>query len=350
MNDPKNFSAALENWYSKNGRDLAWRKTTDPYKIWISEIMLQQTQVPRVETKYFPQFLMKFPDVETLAAANWEKIFPVWRGLGFYSRGKNVLKTAKIIVKNFGGKFPHDRAELQKFPGIGEYTAAAIFAFSWDEKVAAIDTNVSKILKILWPAENVAQLAEKLVRDSKSGRDWNNAMMDLATKLRTGEKIDGDLGGFFPDEIRAKFLPARKKFEKNARSKKKWRLEIGIACIRHDGKYLIQTRPEGKSFTGQWEFPGGKREKGETLRACVQRECREELGVEVSVRPHFYEELIDFDKTQLLLRFHRCQIQKGTVESREEQKFDWVAPADFGKVDFLSTNAKALEKLRQMRV
>ena len=348
MKNKKTFTHSLLDWYKTNRRNLPWRNTTDPYEIWISEIMLQQTQVSRVEKDFYEPFLKAFPTVEDLANATWEDVYLVWKGLGYYVRGKNVLKTAKKIMKDFGGKLPRDKQKLESLPGIGEYTARAILAFAWDEQLPAIDTNLSKIISVLWVGENIESVAKELVSYAGSGRDWNNAMMDLSTVLRAGETIDTPLHAFFPTMTRDLFIP-----ERNARGvskKKKFRIEVGAACIYKDGKYLIQTRPEGKSFVGKWEFPGGKREKGESFRTCVKREIKEELDIEVSVRPHFYEIILPFNKVELLLRFHRCQIQKGEPNPLEGQKIDWVAPTNFDKIEFLDTNGGALEKLKTMRV
>jgi len=121
-------------WYSKNKRHLPWRKTHDPYSIWVSEIMLQQTQVSRVND-YYQRFLEKFPDIQSLAKASWGQFLPYWRGLGFYSRGRNMLKAAKMIMKEYGGKFPHQKKDLEKLPGIGEYTSAAIRSFFLSMKI-----------------------------------------------------------------------------------------------------------------------------------------------------------------------------------------------------------------------
>ena len=246
MKNKKTFTHSLLDWYKANRRDLPWRKTTDPYEIWISEIMLQQTQVSRVEKDFYAPFLKAFPTVEDLAKATWEDVYPVWKGLGYYVRGKNVLKAAQKIVKDFGGKLPRDKHKLESLPGIGEYTARAILAFAWDEQIPAIDTNLSKIISVLWVGENIESVGKELVSYAKSGRDWNNAMMDLATALRGGENIDAPLHVFFPIITRDLFIP-----ERNARGvskKKKFRIEVGAACIYRDGKYLIQTRPEGKSL------------------------------------------------------------------------------------------------------
>jgi A/G-specific adenine glycosylase len=349
MIDPAKFSTALEEWYCLSGRKLPWRETTDPYKIWVSEVMLQQTQVPRVKKDFYPNFLEKFPTVESLAQAKWHDVFPVWRGLGFYSRGKNMLRAAQKVVQDFNGEFPKEQKSLESLPGIGTYTARAIRAFSWDEKVAAVDTNIQKIIEIVYPQETVEIMAQKLVMAAKSGCVWNNAMMDLASAIRAGEKIEGTLGLFFTDEMLQAFKPEKKESALKQKKSGKFRIEVGAACILRDGKYLIQTRPTGKSFVGQWEFPGGKREKGESFRDCVKREIQEELGIDISVRPHFCEITQEFEKTILILRFHRCQIQSGDPIAKEGQELRWVDPSKFDGLNFLETNGPCLEKLKKMR-
>lgn len=349
------FNHALESWFEINQRKFPWRDTSDPYLVWISEIMSQQTQIVRVAEDFYPHFIEKFPDLNALAASSWEEVFPVWDGLGYYNRGKNCLKTAKILVKNFEGVFPKDLEGLEKLPGIGKYTASAILSFAFDQKIPAIDTNISKIISTLWSDKDIVEMAQLLVKNASSGKLWNSAMMDLASFLREGKSIEGALSEFFPPEVAQKFIPQKKKPKTTktttALTKKKPRIiEVGIACIWADGKYLVQSRPKGKSFVGFWEFPGGKREKGESFRDCVKREIQEEIGVNVSVRPHFFEEYHKFKDAHLCLRFHRAQIQSGTPKALENQKLDWVEPKDFFKRRFLPTNQRVLKKLQKMRV
>jgi A/G-specific adenine glycosylase len=324
--------------------------------VWVSEIMSQQTQIDRVADKFFPRFIETFPNVDALAAADWEVVYPCWEGLGYYNRGKNLLKAAQVIVAKHNSQMPDTVTALEALPGVGKYTAHAVMAFAFDKKVPAIDTNISKIISVLWPGRDTVEVANELVSLSQSGYAWNSAMMDLASSLRAGKTIEGELGEtYFADEaVRDLFKPKRKKPVKKAKvdkpKKRKHRIEVGIACIWREGKYLIQARPKGKSFEGSWEFPGGKREKGENFRQCVKREIQEEVGINVSVRPHFYEELHEFERTELLLRFHRCQIQAGEPSPQEEQELMWIEPEKFSEIDFLKTNHKALEKLKSMRV
>lgn len=360
MIDYRDFTLDLLKWFEKNGRhNLPWRQDFDPYKVWVSEIMLQQTQVPRVAKDYFPRFIERFPTIQDLAKSSWEELYPYWRGLGFYRRGKNMLKTAQVIVQYHRGMFTSDVRTLVKFPGIGPYTARAIASFGFNKSHPAIDTNVSKIIRILWSDKDEEFVAQQLIRHSQNPRDWNGAMMDLSTLLREQKDIEAPMEQYFPEEIKKQFRPVRKKQTTRIKqqesspkkgTKRKKRIEVGIGCVWKDGKYLIQTRPVDKSFPGMWEFPGGKREKGEDFRRCVKRELQEELGIEVSVRPHFYKETIHFDHVDLVLCFHRCQIQQGEPKPLEGQKLQWVAPQNFDKVAFLETNQKALEAIKKIRV
>ena len=139
------FSNLLIQWYLQNKRDLPWRKTLDPYKIWLSEIMLQQTRVAQ-GTPYFLSFITAFPTVFDLAAANEEQVLKLWQGLGYYSRARNLHKTAQYVANELAGIFPDNYNDLLKLKGVGEYTAAAIASFSYDESVPVVDGNVFRVL------------------------------------------------------------------------------------------------------------------------------------------------------------------------------------------------------------
>lgn len=140
-----NFSDELTGWYLKNKRDLPWRKTNDAYVIWLSEVILQQTRVEQ-GMPYFYRFLEKYPDVMAFAAASEDEILKLWQGLGYYSRGRNMLKTAKQVIEQYGGKFPDQYDQLLALKGIGEYTAAAISSFAANEARAVVDGNVFRVL------------------------------------------------------------------------------------------------------------------------------------------------------------------------------------------------------------
>jgi A/G-specific adenine glycosylase len=185
------FSAELLNWYKNNKRDLPWRNTADAYVIWLSEIILQQTRVEQ-GLPYFYRFVEKYPDVSSFAAADESDILKLWQGLGYYSRGRNMLKTARLVQEQYCGKFPESYDELIKLKGIGEYTAAAISSFSSNEAKAVVDGNVYRVLARYFgidePINSTAgkklfqQTANELLNKDHAGLH-NQAMMEFGAML-----------------------------------------------------------------------------------------------------------------------------------------------------------------------
>ncbi|MFW5979015.1 MAG: A/G-specific adenine glycosylase [Bacteroidia bacterium] len=182
-----NITKSLERWYNEHSRHLPWRETSDPYKIWVSEIILQQTRVSQGLT-YYNNFIMKFPDVHALASASTNDVLKAWQGLGYYTRAKNLHETAKTIAFKFNGKFPDNYKELIKLKGIGEYTAAAIASFAFNEKIAAVDGNIQRFLSRLYGIDlpvnalqgkrKIQELADWLLNPDNPGKH-NQAMMEF---------------------------------------------------------------------------------------------------------------------------------------------------------------------------
>jgi A/G-specific adenine glycosylase len=188
MKRHQNIAHEILNWYAKNARDLPWRKTEDPYNIWVSEVMLQQTQVSRV-IDYYARFLNKFPTVHHLAKAEWDDFLPVWRGLGFYSRGKNMLRTGKIVAEKYAGVFPQSKKELESLPGIGPYTASAILSFAHKKPEPAIDTNLLRVFQRVFGCteKGVLPRSKELFLSVKDGHRLNHAIMDIGSILIVSE-------------------------------------------------------------------------------------------------------------------------------------------------------------------
>ena len=181
------FNNILLQWYAKNKRDLPWRSTKNPYKVWLSEIILQQTRVNQ-GLSYYLNFIEKYPKVEDLAAATEENILKLWQGLGYYSRARNLHFAAKQIIEDFNGKFPKTSFELKKLKGIGEYTSAAIASFCFNEPVAVIDGNVYRVLSRLFGIETPIDSTEgikefkniaNLYISKEHPGEYNQAMMDF---------------------------------------------------------------------------------------------------------------------------------------------------------------------------
>lgn len=191
------FTRLLLTWYARAGRKLPWRRTRDPYRVLVSEFMLQQTPVGRV-TAYYPRFLARFPDLQTLARARPRAVREAWDGLGYYARARNLQALARELTRRPDAILPRDPEELIKLPGVGRYTAGAVAAFAYEQSVPAVDTNVARVIRRAFAPKlgNTARdlrrvwaLAHALVpRDGKRAWSFNQAIMELGALVCTARK------------------------------------------------------------------------------------------------------------------------------------------------------------------
>jgi len=245
------FRSQLLDWYERSRRDLPWRENRDPYRVWLSEIMLQQTRVAAV-VDYYGKFLLRFPTVKKLASARESSVLAAWSGLGYYRRARMLHAAAKEIVKKYGGKFPQSADELRALPGIGRYTAAAIASIAFDEPIAVVDGNVERVIARLGgerlPKKKLWQTAQELLSPSRPG-DFNQAMMELGATV------------CLPREPMCLACPVHgmcatrgelKRTAKSTRQKK----EVHFALDCHDGTVFLVERPRHASLMpGMWELP-----------------------------------------------------------------------------------------------
>jgi A/G-specific adenine glycosylase len=257
-------AADLLVWYDRHRRDLPWRakpgEAADPYRVWISEIMLQQTTVAAVKP-YFPRFLERFPTVHALAEAPTDAVMQSWAGLGYYSRARNLHACAKAVADR-GGRFPDTEAGLRELPGVGPYTAAAIAAIAFDRPAAAVDGNVERVVSRLFLVEDplpkakplVRSLAEDLVPAERPG-DFAQALMDLGATICTPKRPACSLCPWMaPCQARAAGL--QESFPRKV-AKNTGRLRKGAAfvAVRSDGAVLLRTRPPSGLLGGMAEVP-----------------------------------------------------------------------------------------------
>jgi A/G-specific adenine glycosylase len=195
------FRRQIIRWFRRHGRDLPWRRTRDPYHILVSEFMLQQTQVPRVQA-YYQRFLEQYPTIESLASAPVETVRESWDGLGYYRRAANLHRLAREVVRDRGGLIPSEPAELRRLPGIGPYTAGAVASFAFERSAAAVDTNVARVLRRAFHprvrgnalVQRVWQTAELIVpRRGKSAWAFNQAIMELGALVCTARVAKCDV-------------------------------------------------------------------------------------------------------------------------------------------------------------
>lgn len=201
----KKFQRMIWEWWNKNKRDLPWRRTKDPYKIFISEIMLQQTQVDRVLPKY-KEFIKTYPTVHTLAKANLAEIIKLWKGMGYNRRAVYLKRAAEMIIKNYRGTFPSDSKELEKLPGVGKYTAAAICCFAFGKDEVVVDTNVRQIISHFFikkgATESEIYNVAQLILPEGRGWEWHQALMDFGALALPKTKNNHKNGQKFTDSRR----------------------------------------------------------------------------------------------------------------------------------------------------
>jgi A/G-specific adenine glycosylase len=254
------FRSQLLDWYDAHRRDLPWRANRDPYRVWVSEIMLQQTRVAAV-IDHYQQFLRRFPTIEKLAAAGEASVLAAWSGLGYYRRARMLYAAAKVVVREYGGSFPETEAELRKLPGIGRYTAAAIASIAFDEPVAAVDGNVERVLQRvlgipLMGGKTVALRGEKLWRaansllDPKRPGDFNQAMMELGATVCTPR---APMCMACPV---IQFCRTRGELPTTGKPGRQKKREVWYALHRRNGSVLLVQRDKSESLMpGMWELP-----------------------------------------------------------------------------------------------
>jgi A/G-specific adenine glycosylase len=250
--DPREFRIRLLAWYDANARDLPWRRDRDPYRVWLSEIMLQQTRVAAV-IEHYHEFLRRFPTVQKLAAARESSVLAAWSGLGYYRRARMLHQAAKIIARERAGQFPTTATEWKMLPGIGRYTAAAIASIAYSEPVAVVDGNVERVIDRIsgdgLSNGQIWQAAEQLLDRDRPG-DFNQAMMELGATVCT-PRAPTCLTCPIVD-----FCATRGERLAAARSPKQKKRDIDVLLARQNGSvFLVQRARDASLMAGMWELP-----------------------------------------------------------------------------------------------
>lgn len=344
---------ALLTWYSANARDLPWRRTRDPYAIWLSEIMLQQTRVPTA-IPYYDRFLKRFPTVDRLARARLDTVLKLWEGLGYYSRARNLHRAAKEIVSRFHGQVPRAVEELLTLPGIGRYTAGAIASIAFGERAPLVDGNVERVLcrvfrihgspKDAAIKERLWKLAEDLLPEYEVGH-FNQAMMELGSEICTPRNPNCD------ECPLAKLCEANRYNEQDVLPTRRTRRPLPshtvvVGVIYRSGRILIDKRKPDGLLGGLWEFPGGKVKAGESLEHALRREVKEELDIEVQVGREIG--VVEHTYTHFHVEIHafECKHLSGEPRPLACAALKWVRVDELDRYAFPAANKKIIQFLR----
>ncbi len=339
------FQLDLLCWYGEAARKLPWRETRDPYRILLSEIMLQQTQVDTV-IPYYHRFLKAFPSLHSLAHAPLDRVLKLWEGLGYYSRARNLHALAQAVSKDRGGCLPSNFEELIELPGIGRYTAGAVLSIAFHQDYPVVDGNVQRVLARYFLVEDditlsetqrhMWKLASSLVPHGKAG-DFNQALMEL------GALICVPRNPHCPVCPLSHSCRARRQKRQNELPVKKRKaptphFDIGAGVIWRGRKILIAQRPLKGLLGGLWEFPGGKLERGESLKECAQREIREELGIHVHVGKKVAAIEHAYSHFKITLHVFHCVYVNGTPQTLGVRDWKWVHARELKRFAFPAAN------------
>lgn len=341
---------SILDWYDINKRNLPWRLTKDPYKIWLSEVMLQQTQVSTV-IPYYENWIRKFPTVDSVAKVNIDEALKMWEGLGYYKRCRNFHSAAKIIVSKHNGMIPNSYNILLSLPGVGNYVASAILSIAFNKKFAAIDTNLNRVIsRILgikkltkWNKNRINKYATLLVEHQRPG-DVNQALMDIGSQLCTTKKA---LCSSCPNQNICKAFQSSNPLQfPQILAKKPPRLKKFVAgYISLNKNIIINKRPNNVMLGGLWQLPTFEFKESEK-RADIEDLFRKKVGKDINIEgkigivKHEYSHL----KAEVALYLFS---KKNNSIKLDDSK--WIKINDVDEYAFSNVNHKLIQLIRDKK-
>lgn len=347
-------TARLLPWFEREQRRLPWRGRRTPYRVWVSELMLQQTRVDQV-LPYYRRFLRLFPSLRALARAPRSRVLKAWEGLGYYRRAHALHEAARRVAREHGGRLPRGFDALKTLPGVGDYTAAAIASLCWNEPVAVVDGNVIRVLARLtaWGGEAHSAaargvwraLARDLMPKDRAGA-FNEALMELGAIVCAPRKPDCPacplqrVCNAFAEGRPASYpLPKKRKALPHR--------IVGAGVVTDDrGRVLVARRPDKAMLAGLWEFPGGGVEEGETVPQCIRRELKEELGIDVRVGARVTVVRHAFSHFTMDLHAHRARLVRGQPRPIQCAACRWVRPDRLDRLAFCGADREIVRLLQ----
>jgi A/G-specific adenine glycosylase len=348
------WSKRLLEWFASHQRPMPWRDTPRPYYVWLSEVMLQQTQVETV-IPYFQRFIKAFPDVRALAAAEQQTVLKLWEGLGYYARARHLHKAAQVIVDQYDGKLPQHVDDLRQLPGFGPYIAAAVSSIAFGQPVPVVDGNVLRVCSRFWGIET--DIRHPRARTELQARllpcvstvppgAFNQALMELGALICRLQSPRCSVCPLAEDCVayaqhRTTELPVRSKRKPAPHA------HIAVGIIWKDGNVLIARRRQEQMLGGLWVFPGGKQRSGESLAETVYREAAEATGLQVRVDYPYCQVQHTYTHLHITLTAFHCTWMGGDATPLTSDELRWVGLQELNAYPFPKVNLKVLEAVRQ---
>lgn len=346
------FALQLLRWFNENQRAMPWRETKDPYKIWLSEVMLQQTQVDTV-IPYYNRFIDHYPNPESLASAHDDDVLKLWEGLGYYRRCHNFIKAVRDVNVNYGGTVPDDPDCFKQLPGVGDYTTAAVMSIAYDHVLPVVDGNVIRVITRCYAvSDDVGKSATKksildrmtrLIPDDAPG-DFNQAVMELGALICTPKNPRctqcpiSEYCGAFQTQTTALYPVIAKK-------QKIPEYQVVLGLIMKGGKFLIQRRPDKGHLAGLWELPGGKAFEDEIPEQTLNRKCSEELDLQIVVCEKLAIASHVYSHFKIHVTVFLCDAGDQKENPLKNQPVKWILPDELSTYAFPSVNHKLFSKI-----
>ena len=351
MYNTNKITEQLITWYSKHKRDLPWRHSKDPYKIWLSEIMLQQTQVDTV-IPYYKKWLNKYPTLKDVAHAAEGDLLKIWEGLGYYNRCRNFKKACDIVLSDYKGKVPTDFHAFIKMPGVGEYIAAAVLSIVHDKSYPALDGNIMRVLSRFMKKKTLSRYNKKVIYNHickwmkfGSPGDINQALMDIGSQIckpnqahcykcpleNSCRATKTNLPESYPTPKQNKHIP---------------NYDVVTGIIWDHDQFLILQRNEMNHLGGLWEFPGGKMKNGESQSEALIREIKEECGLEVNVKSKIGSIKHVYSHFSIHMTTFHCVSKNNTI-IKTTQPYRWIKPIQIKDLPFPKANHKLFSILNK---
>jgi A/G-specific adenine glycosylase len=350
------FRRELVSWFECNGRSLPWRETKDPYKIWVSEVMLQQTRVITV-LDYYPDFIKRFPGVRELAEADTGEVLKYWEGLGYYARARNLHRAAVLIEDELNGNIPSDYKTIRGLPGVGDYIATAVLSLAFDLPHAVVDGNVKRVLSRLFLIDSpigssrsrtiFKERIQDLLDPERSGL-FNQAMMELGALICHPRQPEcpGCPVNLFCQAFR---MERQEKYPVPGVKKEIPQHHVVAGVIYNKDRFLITNRKPSGLLGGLWEFPGGKVEDGESPEAALRREIKEEVGLSIQIEAQLARVHHAYSHFRIIMDVFSCRYQSGEVVLKSPVDYRWITVRDIDDYPFPGANHKFIPLLRNKR-
>jgi len=345
------IAKSILNWYDNNFIDYPWRKNKNPYSIWLSEVMLQQTQV-KTAIPYFISWLNSFPNIDSVANSNIDYILKKWEGLGYYNRAHNFYLACKLSQKKYNSSVPNIFNEFITFPGVGEYIAGAVLSIAYNKQIVAIDVNIKRVFSRLEEIQIInnqdkKNIHQKILNQISKNRpgDFNQALMDIGRTICKSNKPNCKicpLQSFCKSYLNNSTASFPLKISKI----KKPHYKIAVGVIKKNNQILISKRKLNGLLGGLWEFPGGKILSGETPEECIKREVKEELGISIIPKQFIKEITHQYSHFSINLVAYFCKYNSGTPQTIECQDWKWISINQFDQFAFPKANHKLFNSIK----